>query len=73
MNLAAQKLSDWLKSQGIRRRDFAARIDVGAPMVSRLLNGARTPSMDLARRIHVETKGFVAPNDWVAIVTHEVA
>ena len=68
MNVAARKLSNWLKSEGIPKGVFANRVNVGAPTVSRLLNGERTPGLELATRIFEQTDGFVNPNEWLCPV-----
>lgn len=71
MNLAARKLSVWLVDQKVKKGEFAERIRVGLPTVSRLLKGQRTPSLDLADRIFDETNEFVTPKDWLTPVQEE--
>lgn len=44
-------LSEFLERTGTRLEDFAAKIGVGAPYISLLANGRRTPSLPLAVRI----------------------
>lgn len=46
-----KSLSEFLDQTGTRLEDFAARIGVGAPYISLLANGRRTPSLPLALRI----------------------
>jgi transcriptional regulator with XRE-family HTH domain len=65
MNIAAHKLATWLKDERVLKGVFAERIGVRAPTVSRLLNGERTPSLELAKRIFEQTDGLVSANDWV--------
>jgi transcriptional regulator with XRE-family HTH domain len=47
-------LSEYLDATGTRQEDFAARIGIGAPYVSLLASGQRTPSLPLAVRIAAE-------------------
>jgi transcriptional regulator with XRE-family HTH domain len=47
-------LSEYLDATGTRQEDFATRIGIGAPYVSMLANGQRTPSLPLAVRIAAE-------------------
>lgn len=65
MNVAARKLATWLKAEHVPKGEFAIRVCVGAPTVSRLLNGERTPGLELASRIFEQTGGFVNPNEWM--------
>jgi transcriptional regulator with XRE-family HTH domain len=65
MNIAAHKLAAFLKSEGIPQSAFAERISVRSSTISRLLNGERTPSLRLAKRIFEQTEGNVTPNDWM--------
>lgn len=44
-------LGDYLTKTGTRLDDFAARLGVGAPYISMLARGLRTPSLPLAVRI----------------------
>lgn len=58
------KLSDWLRENGIKRKDFAALIGVGAPYMTELCAGGKWPGHDVAKRIEEETKGAVTPSDF---------
>lgn len=46
-----RNLSEFFEKTGTRQDEFAARIGVGAPYVSQLARGLRTPSLPLALRI----------------------
>lgn len=62
--MATMKLQAWLKSKKITKADFAERIGVSAGYLTRLANGERQPSLDVALIIARETKGQVPPNAW---------
>jgi len=59
------KLDDYLSQTGISRGDFAKRVKLSEAALSRYIKERRTPEPDVMRRIHVETGGCVAPNDFV--------
>lgn len=58
------KLAAYLTEAGITASDFAKRVEVAAPTVTRLRNGTRLPSLALAQRIARETGGKVMPDDF---------
>lgn len=58
-------LADWLKQNGIRRRDFAARIRVTPGMIGDYCSGKSWPGRDVMKRIAAETGGDVTANDFV--------
>jgi len=66
MNRAARKLSRWISDRKIKKGEFAKKIGVGLPTLSRLLNGTRMPSLALADRIYDETGGSITVKDWLA-------
>lgn len=49
-----QNLSEYLERTNTRLEDFAARLGVGAPYISLLARGLRTPSLPLGLRIAAE-------------------
>ncbi len=59
------KLAQWLKSNDISAREFAARVKTTEATVSRLRNGRAQPSMELAQKIMTATGGAVTPNDFL--------
>ena len=65
MNIAARKLTTFLKIRGIARSAFAERVNVRSSTITRLLNGKRKPSLELADRIFQQTDGDVTPTDWI--------
>lgn len=59
-------LESWLKSKEVKKGEFARKIGVSAPYLTRLANGQRTPSLELALTISKETRGQVPPTVWKA-------
>lgn len=66
-------LSEWLKSNGTTRADFAARVGVTTSTICRLLPNdkrskrqRRKPSVDLVARIVRETDGAVTEREVIA-------
>jgi DNA-binding transcriptional regulator YdaS (Cro superfamily) len=59
------KLDDHLKSQSIRRRDFAQEIGVHESVLSRFCNGLARPALDTAFAIERATNGAVPASSWV--------
>ncbi len=57
-------LAEFLKSRGIKRKDFAERIGVTAQSVARYLAGEAVPRLDVMKAIHRETAGAVTANDF---------
>lgn len=58
------KLSEYLRENAMRQEDFAKRIGVSQPEVSRLIGGVSQPRPELAKRIERETGGLVMFYDW---------
>lgn len=61
------KLSEYLKDNGIRQEDFAARIGVTQATVSRLKAGLLTPSVTVAAGIERETGGAIPAASWAEV------
>ena len=61
--LRAMKLSDWLKSKGITAKEFAERLNVTPPTISRIVNEKSEPSIGLAVKIQAATRGKVKITD----------
>jgi plasmid maintenance system antidote protein VapI len=60
------KLAEYLTTKGINRQEFARRLSVEPSTVTRLINGERKPSVELAAQIERETEGNVGLQDWSA-------
>ena len=58
-------LSQYLKMNGLRYAEFAARIGRSEATVSRLVRGLHRPDWDTMEAIQKETGGAVTPNDFV--------
>jgi DNA-binding XRE family transcriptional regulator len=58
------RLSDWLQSKGLTQSAFAKLVDVSPATICKILNGDRSPSKRLIRKIHQVTLGRVAWEDW---------
>lgn len=59
------KLIAYLRRHKLTASDFAARLGKPPSTITRIINGDNEPRMDLLRAIHAETKGKVAPNDFL--------
>ena len=59
------KLHDYLKSNKIKGKDFAAQIGVDKSYVSALRRHAKWPSEDVIRRIKDATKGQVTADSFL--------
>jgi transcriptional regulator with XRE-family HTH domain len=58
------KLREYLAQEGITTSEFARRIGLSQPSVSRLMNGHRAPSLDTILAIERVTKGKVKASDF---------
>lgn len=58
------KLNDWLKSNSVSKREFAQRLGVSYPTVTRYLTGVRKPDWAVLPLIIDATGGAVQPNDF---------
>jgi transcriptional regulator with XRE-family HTH domain len=61
------KLSEWLKENGLSQAEFARRIGVSPPALSRFITGARIPHATSILKIRDATDGKVDVNDWVVV------
>lgn len=61
------KLAAYLKAHEISLSDFARKIRVKQPTVSRYLAGERIPDQDTMKLIVRETRGQVTPNDFYGV------
>lgn len=58
-------LQEYLSSTDKKPSAFAAEIGVPASTITRILNGERTPGLELMELIHQKTAGQVQPNDFM--------
>jgi len=59
------KLAAYLKSAGIKRRDFARSVGVSNGRITQLCEEAGWPSREVAERIARETGGLVTADDFL--------
>lgn len=59
------KLADFLKAENLLPSVFAVRLGTPASTVTRLLNGERSPGLDLLAKIKQATDGKVTPDDFM--------
>jgi len=59
-------LKKYFIASGIKQSDLADRLGISQAFLSQLLNGRRTPSLELAVRIERLTGGAVPAASWVA-------
>ena len=57
------QLSEWLSQQGIKRKDFAARIGVSPQTITGWCKGTFWIDRDKAQKVFDETGGEVTPTD----------
>ena len=57
------KLSEYLKETGLTQENFADLVGVTRPFITNILNGKKSPSIQLAGRIEEVTKGKVSLRD----------
>lgn len=60
-------LKDFIKTTGETQEVWARRLGVGQAYLSLLLNGKKTPGLDLAVRIARATHGAVPVESWVPL------
>lgn len=58
-------LGQWLREQGITRRQFAAQLPCSVTYLSEVLNRRKVPSMRLIQTITEQTGGAVRANDFM--------
>lgn len=57
-------MKSWIKENMVRQADLAQRLNVSRGYLSELVNGNKTPSLEMAVRIECLTGGSVKPSDW---------
>lgn len=55
----------WLAHNGLSQRAFAERVGAHYTIISRVVGGKMTPTLELAVRIERETNGEVPASSWV--------
>lgn len=60
------KLDTYLREEGIRGRDFAKKLGLKEPYLSRIRRGHRRPNLDVAIMIARVTKGRVPVESWAS-------
>lgn len=61
---SAHALRLYLKQNGIKHKQFAERLGINAPSMSRIMQGHTTPDLRQATDIHRLTKGAVDALGW---------
>ena len=59
------QLAEYLAVNRIRLHDFAEKIGMSAPSVSKLANGVNKPSFDTMQKIAEVTGGLVSADDFL--------
>ncbi len=65
------KLRSYLKETGTRQAELAKRVGVSFGHMSALVNGDKTPGLELAVRIEDATEGRVPARSWVPAASPE--
>lgn len=61
------KLSEYLHTNAISRREFAAKVGITEAALCRYISGVRMPRPQIARAIMTASGGTVTPNDFIEI------
>lgn len=70
---SSKYLSDWLRERKIPKGEFARKMGISKPSMSRIIQGRQLPTIDLATKIELETRGFVSVKGWVTPLQLEAA
>lgn len=65
--------SEFIRSSGLNRAAWADRLGISRPYLSDLLNGNKTPSLQLAFKIEQATGGKVPASAWLADAATDAA
>lgn len=65
-------LEQYLSERNIKPSAFAAEIGVAASTITRIMNGERSPGLELLALIRDKTGGAVTPNDFLPPLTPPV-
>lgn len=61
------KLADYLTTNAISRREFAAAVGITEAALCRYISGIRMPRPQIVRAIMTASGGIVTPNDFIQI------
>ena len=61
-------LSDYLKKHSLTQSQFAEKVNVAQPHIARIISGSRRPSIELLKRIEIETDGEVTLDDLIELL-----
>ncbi len=64
-------LADYLVSKGLKPASFARQVGVAASTVTRILDGSRRPTLDVAVKIVRATSGEVSFEELAAVAKNE--
>lgn len=59
------KLSEYLRSNAVSRREFAAKVGITEAALCRYISGVRMPRPQIVRAIMSASGGTVTPNDFI--------
>ena len=62
------QLPDYLKKHRLTHSQFAKKVRVSQPHIANILSGKRRPSIELAKRIEIETGKAVMLDDLLALL-----
>lgn len=62
------QLPDYLKTYSLTHSQFAEKVRVSQPHIANILSGKRRPSIELAKRIEIETGGEVTLDDLIELL-----
>lgn len=65
--------SEFIRSSGQNRATWADRLEISRSYLSDILNGNKTPSLDLAVRIERLTGGAVPASSWIPEVAQSAS
>lgn len=65
------RLNAYLTAYEISSADFSRTVGVSPSLVHGWLRGTKLPSIPMARRVKIATKGLVTESDWLGELTAE--
>lgn len=67
------KLADWLKSEGISRREFSRRSGIPYFSLTQWERRKRRPNLEALQKLDIHTDGKVTQRDFYHLLEKEVA
>jgi plasmid maintenance system antidote protein VapI len=58
------KLAAWINARGLKAQAFGALVPINKDVVSRIINGKRKPTQEVAERIERITGGDISASGW---------